>query len=151
CHRVCDMRQSSALDSALQVSQTFDILVVVEVRTEHSLDDRTTFRNWNCFVFPCVLVWRILETLVDEFMIRFRVNVSLDSGFPLNDVFFTVTDSAMTASRFHELSTAYTIAMNRAVKLQAKNSKLLAKIKNDDHDSMVKAFSKRELLTSVYN
>nr|GEX67162.1 hypothetical protein [Tanacetum cinerariifolium] len=30
------------------------------------------------------LVWRILETIVDKFMIRFGVNVSLDSGFPLN-------------------------------------------------------------------
>nr|GEZ66383.1 hypothetical protein [Tanacetum cinerariifolium] len=39
CHRVCDRRQSSALDSTLQVSQTFAILVVVEVKTEHSLDD----------------------------------------------------------------------------------------------------------------
>nr|GFA38674.1 hypothetical protein [Tanacetum cinerariifolium] len=39
CHRVCDMRLSSALDSALQVSQTFVILAVVEVRTEHLLDD----------------------------------------------------------------------------------------------------------------
>nr|GEX79406.1 hypothetical protein [Tanacetum cinerariifolium] len=45
---------------------------------------RTTFRNWNNLVCPCVLVWRILETIVDEFMIRFGVNVSLDSGFPLN-------------------------------------------------------------------
>nr|GEX36203.1 hypothetical protein [Tanacetum cinerariifolium] len=27
---------------------------------------------------------RILETVVDKFMIRFGVNVSLDSGFPLN-------------------------------------------------------------------
>nr|GEZ55476.1 zinc finger, CCHC-type [Tanacetum cinerariifolium] len=30
CHRVCDRKQSSALDSTLQVSQTFVILVVVE-------------------------------------------------------------------------------------------------------------------------
>nr|GEW40598.1 putative ribonuclease H-like domain-containing protein [Tanacetum cinerariifolium] len=36
---VCDMRHSSALDSTSQVSQTFAILVAVEVRTEHSLDD----------------------------------------------------------------------------------------------------------------
>nr|GEX70357.1 hypothetical protein [Tanacetum cinerariifolium] len=61
------------------------------------------------------------------------------------DVFFTVTDSAMTASRFHELSTAYIVAMNRDVKLEAKNSKLLKRIKNDDHDSMVKAFPKLEV------
>nr|GEV91709.1 hypothetical protein [Tanacetum cinerariifolium] len=39
CHRVCDKRHSLALDSALQVSQTFSILVVVEVRAKHSLDD----------------------------------------------------------------------------------------------------------------
>nr|GEX57690.1 hypothetical protein [Tanacetum cinerariifolium] len=39
--------------------------------------------NWNCFVCPCVLVWRILKIMVDEFMIRFGVNVSLDFGFPL--------------------------------------------------------------------
>nr|GEY94343.1 organic cation/carnitine transporter 7-like [Tanacetum cinerariifolium] len=39
CHRVCDRRQSLDLDSALQVSQTFSILVVVEVRAKHSLDD----------------------------------------------------------------------------------------------------------------
>nr|GEW36357.1 hypothetical protein [Tanacetum cinerariifolium] len=39
CHRVCDRRQSLALDSVLQVSQTFAILVVIEVRTEHLLDD----------------------------------------------------------------------------------------------------------------
>nr|GEV93346.1 hypothetical protein [Tanacetum cinerariifolium] len=50
------------------------------------------------------------------------------------------SDSAMTASRFHELSTAYIVAMNRVVELEAENSKLLEKIKNDDHDSMVKAF-----------
>nr|GEU71269.1 integrase, catalytic region, zinc finger, CCHC-type, peptidase aspartic, catalytic [Tanacetum cinerariifolium] len=54
-----------------------------------------------------------------------------------SDVFFTVTDSAMNASQFHELSTAYIVAMNRAVKLEAENFKLLEKFKNDDHDTMV--------------
>nr|GEU65078.1 reverse transcriptase domain-containing protein [Tanacetum cinerariifolium] len=54
CHRVCNRRQSSALDSALQVSQTFAILVVVEVRTEHSLDDWTSI-NWglDIVIYPC--------------------------------------------------------------------------------------------------
>nr|GEV39450.1 reverse transcriptase domain-containing protein [Tanacetum cinerariifolium] len=46
--------------------------------------DWTTFRNWNFLVCPHKLVWRILETMVDKFMIRFGVNVSFDSGFPLN-------------------------------------------------------------------
>nr|GEV08352.1 integrase, catalytic region, zinc finger, CCHC-type, peptidase aspartic, catalytic [Tanacetum cinerariifolium] len=65
------------------------------------------------------------------------------------DVFFTVTDSVMTASRFHELSIAYTVTMNRVVELEAENSKLLEKIKNDDHDSMVKAFSKLEVALNL--
>ncbi|GKD42223.1 hypothetical protein Tco_1266868 [Tanacetum coccineum] len=43
------------------------------------------------------------------------------------DVFYTVTDSALTASRFHDLSNAYNIAMTRVVELEAENSKLLEK------------------------
>ncbi|GKD14164.1 hypothetical protein Tco_1198571, partial [Tanacetum coccineum] len=46
----------------------------------------TSFSNWNCFLSPLIYVWRILETIVDEFTVRFGVNVSLDSGFPLNSV-----------------------------------------------------------------
>nr|GEY31293.1 hypothetical protein [Tanacetum cinerariifolium] len=63
----------------------------------------------------------------------------------LYDVFFTITDSTMTASRFHELSTTYIVAMNHVVELEAEDSKFLEKIKNDDHDTMVKAFSKLEV------
>nr|GFB88870.1 hypothetical protein [Tanacetum cinerariifolium] len=37
-HRVCDMRHALALDFASQVSQTYAILVEVEVEIEHSLD-----------------------------------------------------------------------------------------------------------------
>nr|GEU63553.1 retrovirus-related Pol polyprotein from transposon TNT 1-94 [Tanacetum cinerariifolium] len=37
------------------------------------------------------------------------------------------------------------IAMNRVVELEAKNSKLLEKIINEDHDTMVKTFSKSEV------
>nr|GEY61099.1 hypothetical protein [Tanacetum cinerariifolium] len=39
CHKVYDRRQSLAFGSAIQVSQTFAILVVIKVRTEYSLDD----------------------------------------------------------------------------------------------------------------
>ncbi|GJY20711.1 hypothetical protein Tco_0393277 [Tanacetum coccineum] len=61
------------------------------------------------------------------------------------DVFYTITDYVMNASRFHELSTAYNVAMNRVVDLEAENSKLLKKIQNDDHNTMVKDFSKLEI------
>nr|GEW18163.1 protein kinase superfamily protein [Tanacetum cinerariifolium] len=45
----------------------------------------TTFSNWNNLLNPFVLVWWILKTIVDEFIVRFGVDVSLDFGFPLND------------------------------------------------------------------
>ncbi|GJT42724.1 hypothetical protein Tco_0951439 [Tanacetum coccineum] len=50
----------------------------------HHVCFRTTFSNWNCLLSPLIRVWWILETIVDEFTVRFGVNVSLDSGFPLN-------------------------------------------------------------------
>nr|GFA21066.1 hypothetical protein [Tanacetum cinerariifolium] len=40
-------------------------------------------------------------------------NENLIANCIAHDVFFSVTDSAITTSRFHELSTAYTVAMNR--------------------------------------
>ncbi|GJY66639.1 hypothetical protein Tco_0468877 [Tanacetum coccineum] len=64
---------------------------------------------------------------------------------PVIYVFYTATDFVMNASRFHELSTAYNVAMNRVVDLEAENSKLLEKIQNDDHNTMVKDFSKLEI------
>nr|GFC31062.1 hypothetical protein [Tanacetum cinerariifolium] len=36
---VCDMRHASALDFASQESQTVAIMVAIEVKTKHSLDD----------------------------------------------------------------------------------------------------------------
>ncbi|GKD98902.1 hypothetical protein Tco_1382799 [Tanacetum coccineum] len=72
-------------------------------------------------------------------------NENLIANSIAQDVFYTVTDSALTASRFHALSTAYNVAMNRAVELEAENSRLLAKIKHDDHDTMIKDFSKLEV------
>ncbi|GJT91101.1 retrovirus-related pol polyprotein from transposon TNT 1-94 [Tanacetum coccineum] len=72
-------------------------------------------------------------------------NETLIANCIAQDVFYTVTNSVMNASRFHELSAAYNIAMNRVVDLEAENSKLLEKIQNDDHNTMVKNFSKLEI------
>ncbi|GJW37303.1 retrovirus-related pol polyprotein from transposon TNT 1-94, partial [Tanacetum coccineum] len=63
-------------------------------------------------------------------------NETLIANCIAQDVFYTVIDSVMNASRFHELSTAYNVAMNRAIDLEAENSKLLEKIQNDDHNTM---------------
>ncbi|GJX81560.1 retrovirus-related pol polyprotein from transposon TNT 1-94 [Tanacetum coccineum] len=73
-------------------------------------------------------------------------NETLIANCIAQDVFYTATDSVMNASRFHELSTAYNVAMNRVVDLEAENSKLLEKIQNDDHNTMVKDFSKLEIV-----
>ncbi|GKD09912.1 hypothetical protein Tco_1189597 [Tanacetum coccineum] len=73
-------------------------------------------------------------------------NKNLIANCIAQDVFYTVTDSALSASRFHELSIAYNVAMTRAVKLEAENSKLLEQIQNDDHHSMAMNFSKLEIV-----
>ncbi|GJT66432.1 retrovirus-related pol polyprotein from transposon TNT 1-94 [Tanacetum coccineum] len=73
-------------------------------------------------------------------------NENLIANCIAQDVFYIVTDSALSASRFHDLSTAYNVAMNRVVELESENSRLLRKIKHDDHDTMIKAFSKLEVI-----
>ncbi|GJX35567.1 retrovirus-related pol polyprotein from transposon TNT 1-94 [Tanacetum coccineum] len=72
-------------------------------------------------------------------------NENLNANCIAQDVFYIVTDSALSASRFHDLSTAYNVAMTRVVELESENSKLLDKIQHDSHDTMVKDFSKLEV------
>ncbi|GJX06899.1 hypothetical protein Tco_0194831 [Tanacetum coccineum] len=61
------------------------------------------------------------------------------------DVFYTVTESDLTASYFHELSVAYNVAMTRVGELEAENLNLHKKIQNDDHDNMVTHLSRLEV------
>ncbi|GJX08763.1 retrovirus-related pol polyprotein from transposon TNT 1-94 [Tanacetum coccineum] len=72
-------------------------------------------------------------------------NENLIANCIAQDVFYTITDSTLSASRFNDLSTAYNAAMNRVVELESENSRLLRKIKHDDHDTMIKTFSKLEV------
>ncbi|GJS27416.1 hypothetical protein Tco_0488036 [Tanacetum coccineum] len=72
-------------------------------------------------------------------------NENLNANCIAQDVFYIVTNSALSASRFHDLSTAYNVAMTRVVELESENSKLLDKIQHDSHDTMVKDFSKLEV------
>ncbi|GJW28142.1 hypothetical protein Tco_0045017 [Tanacetum coccineum] len=51
---------------------------------------------------PLIRVWWILETIVDEFTVRFGVNVSLDSGFPLNVITRCQHWWTIFATRFHD-------------------------------------------------
>ncbi|GKE02924.1 hypothetical protein Tco_1390907, partial [Tanacetum coccineum] len=60
-------------------------------------------------------------------------NENLIANCIAQDVFYTVTDSALTASRFHDLSNAYNVAMTRAIahlNLQLKHQHLKENIEN---------------------
>ncbi|GJZ67445.1 hypothetical protein Tco_0630685 [Tanacetum coccineum] len=61
------------------------------------------------------------------------------------DVFYTATDSVLNVSRFSDMHDAFTIAQKRIADLESKNFNLRNKIQNDDHDSMIKHFSKLEV------
>nr|GEW38754.1 retrovirus-related Pol polyprotein from transposon TNT 1-94 [Tanacetum cinerariifolium] len=61
------------------------------------------------------------------------------------DVFYTSTNSMLTVSRFSDMHVAYIAAQKRITELEAENSSMKNKIKNDDHDEMVKHFSKLEV------
>ncbi|GJU62745.1 retrovirus-related pol polyprotein from transposon TNT 1-94 [Tanacetum coccineum] len=61
------------------------------------------------------------------------------------DVFYTASDSVLTISRFSDMHDAYTVAQKHIVELEAKNSNLTQKIQKDDHDEMIKHFSKLEV------
>ncbi|GJZ01122.1 retrovirus-related pol polyprotein from transposon TNT 1-94 [Tanacetum coccineum] len=61
------------------------------------------------------------------------------------DVFYTATDSVLNVSRFSDMHDAFTTAQQRIADLESKNFNLRNKIQNDDHDSMIKHFSKLEV------
>ncbi|GKA84854.1 hypothetical protein Tco_0806508 [Tanacetum coccineum] len=61
------------------------------------------------------------------------------------DVFYTATDSVFTVSRFSDMHDAYIVAQKHITELEAENFNLTQKIQTDDHDEMIKHFSKLEV------
>nr|GEY39132.1 hypothetical protein [Tanacetum cinerariifolium] len=61
------------------------------------------------------------------------------------DVFYTATNSVLTVSRFSDMHDAYAAAQKRITELKAESSSIKNKIQNDDHDEMIKHFSKLEV------
>nr|GEV15627.1 integrase, catalytic region, zinc finger, CCHC-type, peptidase aspartic, catalytic [Tanacetum cinerariifolium] len=61
------------------------------------------------------------------------------------DVFHTATDYVLTISRFSDMHEAFNAAQKRIAELESKNSNQQNKIQNDDHDIIVKHFSKLEV------
>ncbi|GJZ37913.1 retrovirus-related pol polyprotein from transposon TNT 1-94 [Tanacetum coccineum] len=58
---------------------------------------------------------------------------------------YTATDYVLTISRFSDIHDAYTVAQKGIAEHEAKNSNLTHKIQKDDHDEMIKHFSKLEV------
>ncbi|GKA38491.1 hypothetical protein Tco_0731042 [Tanacetum coccineum] len=61
------------------------------------------------------------------------------------DVFYTATDYVLSISRFFDMHDGYTVTQKRIAELEAENTNLKNKIQNDDHDEMIKQFSKLKL------
>ncbi|GJZ71321.1 retrovirus-related pol polyprotein from transposon TNT 1-94 [Tanacetum coccineum] len=61
------------------------------------------------------------------------------------DVFYTATDYVLNVSRYSDMHDAYTVPQKGIAKLEAENSNLTHKIQKDDHDEMIKHFSKLEV------
>nr|GEX02070.1 integrase, catalytic region, zinc finger, CCHC-type, peptidase aspartic, catalytic [Tanacetum cinerariifolium] len=61
-----------------------------------------------------------------------------------NEVVYIATNFELTVSRFNELHDAHTVVQARCLELEAELSKLNDKIKKDDHNELVKRFSKLE-------
>nr|GEU88706.1 protein RADIALIS-like 3 [Tanacetum cinerariifolium]GEU88892.1 protein RADIALIS-like 3 [Tanacetum cinerariifolium] len=60
------------------------------------------------------------------------------------EVFFIVTNSELTVSRFTKMPDAHTVVQARCLKLEAELSKLNDKIQKDDHHELAKCFSNLE-------
>jgi hypothetical protein len=73
------------------------------------------------------------------------MNENLIANCIAQDVFYTVTDSALSARQFHEMSVTLNVFQNRVIELEGENLRLHNKIQNDDHDNMVRHFSKLEV------
>lgn len=73
------------------------------------------------------------------------MNENLLANCIAQDVFYTVTDSALSARQFHEMSVTLNVFQNRVIELEGENYKLNEKIQNDNHYNMVRNFSKLEV------
>jgi FtsZ-binding cell division protein ZapB len=73
------------------------------------------------------------------------MNENLIAHCIAQDVFYTVTDFALSARQFHEMSVTLNVFQNRVVELEGENLKLREKIQNDDHDNMVRHLSNLEV------
>ncbi|GKC23037.1 integrase, catalytic region, zinc finger, CCHC-type containing protein, partial [Tanacetum coccineum] len=61
------------------------------------------------------------------------------------EVFHIATNSKLTVSRFTKMHDAHTVVQARCLELEAKLSKLHAKVQKDDHTELVKHFSNLEV------
>nr|GEV85903.1 putative ribonuclease H-like domain-containing protein [Tanacetum cinerariifolium] len=73
------------------------------------------------------------------------INDNLIVDYLSKDVFYTATDYMLIASSFSNMHEAFNAAQKRIADLESENSHLKNKTQNDDHDVMIKHFSKLEV------
>ncbi|GJZ64961.1 retrovirus-related pol polyprotein from transposon TNT 1-94 [Tanacetum coccineum] len=73
------------------------------------------------------------------------VNENLIAECLSKDVFYTSTNFVLNVSRFSDMHDAFTTAQKCIANLESENFNLRNKIQNDDHDSLIKHFSKLEV------
>ncbi|GJS95023.1 hypothetical protein Tco_0801991 [Tanacetum coccineum] len=83
--------------------------------------------------------------LVPKVLLTKSQNENLIAECLSKDVLYTAIDSVLTVSRFSAMHDAYTVAQKCIAKLEAENFNLTQKIQTDDHDEMIKHFSKLEV------
>nr|GEV06086.1 putative zinc finger, CCHC-type [Tanacetum cinerariifolium] len=97
-----------------------------------------------------------LEAEVDQHVVNWKhaeiewkniliANDNLIADCLSKDVFYIATDSVLTFFRFFDMHEAFNAAQKHIAELESKNFNLQNKIQNDDHDVMVKQFSKHEV------
>ncbi|GKD07758.1 hypothetical protein Tco_1187443 [Tanacetum coccineum] len=108
----------------------------------YSLEMKEIFEQMEAEVDQHALVKKCDEIELKNLLID---NENLIADCLSKDVFYTVTDYVLTISRFSDMHDAFTAAQKRIAELESENSNLKNKIQNDDHDVMIKHFSKLEV------
>ncbi|GJY95598.1 integrase, catalytic region, zinc finger, CCHC-type containing protein [Tanacetum coccineum] len=141
---------ASILSEVHTLENAIDHIVTNEVQQSNIIDSTSVY------IGQYKAVFENLEAEVDQNKIDLKsgeiewknlliTNENLIAECLSKDVFYTATDSVLNVSRFSDMHDAFTIAQKRIADLESENFNLRNKIQNDDHDSMIKHFSKLEV------
>ncbi|GJT99918.1 hypothetical protein Tco_1110257 [Tanacetum coccineum] len=94
---------------------------------------------------------KVEQNVVDKKSVEIKMktllieNKNLTADCLSNEFLYSVMNAVNIVSRFSEMHDAYTVEQARCLELEAEISKLKHKIQKDDHNEMIKHFSKLEV------